>query len=410
MLRDPRRARCVGELRWVRSSQGVSLRYRPDWLDHGFALSEDLPLIDQEFLPAEPHAAAGALADAHPEDWGERVIRLLDRPQRLSRLDLLYLAGDDRFGALGVSSSAARYLPRRLGPLPPLEHTAAVYEGICRLRDGAPLSAQHAAWVASGSGFGGSSPKTLAQGRGETWLVKFAAEAGADAPLIEHATLRLARKAEIRSAETEIVPLRAAHALAVRRFDRDGGTRLHCLSGAVALRAAGEAPGYPELAQLLRRRGDGAGERYVADMRELFRRMVYNILMDNTDDHAGNHALIVTGGRHYGLAPAFDVSPAGFGLGVQRMRVGEQGEDATMDNALSDSSLFALTRDGAAREARAVARVVSGWQEHFRACGVTSGEIERCAQQIDRPFLREQRQEISGMRAPTRSASRHRSP
>jgi hypothetical protein len=61
-------------------NQGVSLHYTPDWLRSGLALSEDLPLIDQEFLPAEKAMAAGAVDDARPDRWGEQVIRCIDKP------------------------------------------------------------------------------------------------------------------------------------------------------------------------------------------------------------------------------------------------------------------------------------------------------------------------------------------
>ena len=113
--------------------------------------------------------------------------------------------------------------------------------------------------------------------------------------------------------------------------------------------------------------------------------------IDNTDDHEKNHALMVTERGQYELAPAFDVLPSGQALGFQQMRVGEQAADSSLANALSMSTLFGLKGDEAAREAGAVAQVVSGWQEHFTACAVTPADIELYAQQIDRPFLREQR-------------------
>src|SRR5262245_42139074 len=121
LLTDPARPVLVGEIHLVRSTQGVSLRYADTWLERGFPLSEDLPLIAQEFLPMERNTAAGAVDDARPDRWGERVIRVLDKPPRLSLLEYLFFAGDDRFGALGVSLSATEYLPRRLGPLPTIE-------------------------------------------------------------------------------------------------------------------------------------------------------------------------------------------------------------------------------------------------------------------------------------------------
>lgn len=116
LLTRPEQPVPVAELNLVRSTQGVSLRYIDSWLQRGFPLSEDLPLIDQEFLPAEKGAAAGAVDDARPDRWGERVIRFVDKPARLSLLEYLYFAGDDRFGALGVSTSPDEYLPWRSGP------------------------------------------------------------------------------------------------------------------------------------------------------------------------------------------------------------------------------------------------------------------------------------------------------
>jgi serine/threonine-protein kinase HipA len=228
---------------------------------------------------------------------------------------------------------------------------------------------------------------------GEQWVVKFSDGEPADTPLVEHATMTLAREAQIRTASTQAVRLTVGHAVAIKRFDRARTARRHCLSAAVALRAAGEQFGYPELAQLLRRRGVAQGNRYSQDMRELFRRMVFNILIDNTDDHEKNHALVMTERGQYQLAPAFDVLPSGQALGFQQMRVGEEAADSTLANALSMSSLFALKSDEAAREACAVAQVVSGWKRHFAACGVVRPDIELYAEQIDRPFLREQREE-----------------
>jgi serine/threonine-protein kinase HipA len=162
----------------------------------------------------------------------------------------------------------------------------------------------------------------------------------------------------------------------------------------VALRAAGESLGYPELSQLLRRRGVAEGGRNVAQMRELFRRMVFNILLDNTDDHEKNHALLVNDAGQYELSPAYDVLPSGQGLGYQQLRVGESAADATMTNAVSMCNQFSLTRAAAHEEIRNVASVVSGWREHFAALGVSPGDIELLGEHIDRPFLRDQRAEF----------------
>ncbi len=127
--------------------------------------------------------------------------------------------------------------------------------------------------------------------------------------------------------------------------------------------------------------------------------MVFNILIDNTDDHEKNHALSMNDAQQYELSPAYDVLPSGQALGFQQMRVGEQEADSTLANALSMAQMFALKKDDAVRELRAVTRVVDGWKEHFKACGVTSGDIGLYAEQIDRPFLRDQRNEVKSARS-----------
>jgi serine/threonine-protein kinase HipA len=192
------------------------------------------------------------------------------------------------------------------------------------------------------------------------------------------------------------VRLSVGHAVAIKRFDRVRSTRVHSLSAFVALRAAGERYGYPELAQLLRRRGVVEKDLHIAHMHELFRRMVFNILLDNTDDHEKNHALQMTDAQQYALSPAYDVLPSGQALGFQQMRVGDEEADSTLANALSMSRMFALDRSAALKEVRAVVRVVDSWKEHFAACGVTRGDIDQYAEQIDRPFLADQRAEFRG--------------
>jgi serine/threonine-protein kinase HipA len=248
--------------------------------------------------------------------------------------------------------------------------------------------------ISPGATMGGARPKGLIDIAGEQWVIKFSDGDPADTPLIEHAAMTLAQQAGIRTAQTMPVRLTHGHAVAIKRFDRLRAARLHSLSAGVALRAAGERLGYPELAQLLRRRGVTAGEAYAAQMREVFRRMVFNILIDNTDDHEKNHALLMTDAQQYELSPAYDILPSGQALGFQQMRVGEQEADSTVANALSMSQMYGLAKGDALKEAQAVARAIDGWKQHFTASGVTRGDIDLYAEQIDRPFLRDQRREL----------------
>jgi serine/threonine-protein kinase HipA len=395
LVTQPTQPVLIGELHLIRTTRGVSLRYAPEWLQRGFPLSEDLPLIDEELIPNEPGIASGAVDDARPDRWGERIIRFLDKPPRLSLLEYLYFAGDDRFGALGVSTSATEYLPRQLGPLPALGDTDTIHELIRRVQANEPVPEEQKRLISPGVTLGGARPKALLDIAGEQWVIKFDDGEPADTPLVEHASMVLAAKANIRVAPTKAVRLIHGHAVIIKRFDRENGARLHCLSACVALRAAAERNGYPELAQLLRRRGVVEGDQNVRDMQELFRRMVFNILIDNTDDHEKNHALVVTDAQQYRLSPAYDVLPSGQALGFQQMRVGEEEADSTLANALSMAQMFDLKKDAAVQQVREVVAVLNEWQRHFSECGVTRGDIDLYAEQIDRPFLLEQRQEFS---------------
>jgi len=113
--------------------------YAPPWWN--FPLSEDLPILaNQLFSAGEPASAPGAIDDARPDRWGERIIRHIDRPARLSILEMLLFAGDDRFGALGVSVSADQYIPRALGPYPHLQDVAQLAVAVEDVQAQAPIT------------------------------------------------------------------------------------------------------------------------------------------------------------------------------------------------------------------------------------------------------------------------------
>jgi serine/threonine-protein kinase HipA len=425
-LEDPVSPRVVGELRLV--DKGVSLRYASSWLESGFPLSEDLPLVDIEHLPRPKGGAVGAVDDARPDRWGERVIQYIDKPRRLSLMEYLYFAGDERFGAMGVSTSEQDYLPRAVGPLPRLESAQALSEIVSKINAKEPITALERTMVASGGSFGGAKPKALIEIDGEQWVIKFFNNEPIDLPLVEHATMTLCAKAGIAVAETRLVPLAGENAIAVRRFDRKGVKRMHCISAGTALRAAAPVTeqadlSYPNLAQLLRRLGRTTADENRREMAELFRRMVFNILVDNTGDHEKNHSLLVTPKsaerraatrvNWLSLAPAYDVVPTNSGQGRQEFGIGDEGRDSTLSNAMSQCSSFGLSANQAAIEVSRVIRVVDRWQEHFTACGVSPADVEVLAQRIDGQELLSQRrgfevEEYSGVarksrRSPFRS-------
>ena len=421
-LGDPATPRLVGALKLVAAGKGVSMYYGKAWLASGFALSEDLPLVDNEFLPpgrlsADTQRAVGAVDDARPDRWGEKVIRFVDRPKRLSLMEYLYYAGDERFGALGVSTSSSTYCPRAGGPLPQLGQAQQLSDVVAKIEASEPISALEAKIIAGGgSPLGGAKPKALIDIAGEQWVIKFFNNEPVDTPLIEHAAMTLAARAGITVAQTQVIPLAGAHAVAIRRFDREQGRRIHSISAGTAIRAAtasGDEPelGYPALARVLRRVGITQGDINQRDARELFRRMVFNILLDNTDDHEKNHALLVASPFSHGrlkLAPAYDVLPTNSGQGYQEFVCGTQGRESTLANAMSQCDAFGLLPAQAAAEVAAVIKVVNNWKQHFARAGVTARDIDSMAQRIDGEALLNQRLDFDQTRFQAAPAKRKR--
>ena len=362
-----------------------------------------MPLIaGQMFSAEEKNSASGAVNDARPDRWGERIIRHIDQPARLSVLEILLFAGDDRFGALGISTSAEHYIPRRIGPYPQLGDLTQLVKAIEDVQSQAPVTPEIQWLVHPGVTLGGARPKALLQTAGGPCTIKFSElDDTVDIPLIEHASMTLATIAGINVATTGTLPLpmrhsysKRRHALTVQRFDRLStdtlSLRLHCISAKTALAAAGLTKSYGALATVLLRQAHP--NRQKAWREELFNRMVFNILMDNTDDHERNHCLRLGLDGYYDLAPAFDVLPTLQNMGYQALAVGRLGAESSLENALTEISEFGIKRPRAIALLRQVAATVDQWAAHFTRLGVTPADMELLAASIDRDALKAQRQ------------------
>ena len=393
---NPAAPTLVGEVSLSRLvTDCATFTYTPDWWN--FPLSEDLPLIPgQMFSAGQRDTAPGAIDDARPDRWGERIIRHIDRPARLSILEMLLFAGDDRFGALGISLSATQYIPRYLGPYPQLADIARLASTIEDVQTQAPISAEIQRLIQPGVTLGGARPKALLQTDAGSCVIKFSElDDPVDTPLIEHASMTLAAQAGLCVAKTGVLPLplrhgKARHALTIERFDRLGPYRVHCLSAKTALRAASLPESYGALASILLRLGHP--NRQAAMREELFQRMVFNILMDNTDDHERNHSISLNlSDGYYDLTPAYDVVPSLQNLGYQALTVGSSGAESSLENALTDINEFGIKKPRAMALVQQVAATVEQWAGHFRQCGVCHADMEQLAASIDRDALRQQR-------------------
>lgn len=336
----------------------------------------ELPLRGKSFRPdvGELH---GVLRDAAPDAWGRRVMLYRAGGAPLSELDFLRLAGYDRIGALDVCDSAERYEVSAFAPVT-LDD---LFRAARMIEEGEALPAELDNALLHGSSIGGARPKALLEDGGKKWIAKFSSSADHH-PLVrfEHAAMWLAGRCGIQIPEIQLARAMGRDVLLIRRFDRvlAKGNSWHRRFMISALTALGlheteaQMSSYVDLAGFIRRFGDD----FVRDARELYMRMVFNILVGNTDDHARNHSFLWDG-RTYVLSPAYDICPmlrSGH-TASQGMEVGRFGRLSTLGNALSEAEQFGLAQLQAKEmQDDLVERIEALWPEAASISKLTKNE------------------------------------
>lgn len=197
--------RLVGRARLESSNRRCLLDLDDEWRKSGFELSPGLTLDKETHSPIGEMLAPGALDDAIPDGWGERMTRVVFRPSRMSPLDKLWYAGDRRFGALGISSSFEEYIPCEEAPLMRVESLAEAEALIGRVLEREPLDERERQLIASAGSLGGAHPKMLVESEGEEWIAKFPRGSNVDQLLVEHASMELARRAGMDVASSSVL-------------------------------------------------------------------------------------------------------------------------------------------------------------------------------------------------------------
>jgi serine/threonine-protein kinase HipA len=337
----------------------------------------------------------GAVRDAVPDSWGRRVIenRLKAPANSLPESTYLRFAGSNRFGALDFRSGPADV--EQPGVLPPVTRLEYLLEAADRIQRGETLSEAMSDIFDAGPSMGGMRPKAVVERSGRQWIAKFSTlNDPFDVPMIEWATLELARECGLQVPQTDLLTLADGRSvMLIERFDRipakSSWYRRHVVSALTLLglhEAQSPTASYADLANRLT---TFAAEGMVGgDRAELFRRMVFNILVSNDDDHLRNHAFIWSPlGRGWQLSPLYDVVPKPQ-VATERylhLGVGAQGRLATLDNALSHASQFGLTSAEASQLIERIALKTREWRNTFERLGVTEAECNRVQAAFRRP-------------------------
>ena len=375
------------------------------------ALSDKAAVRGKRLFPALGLTLFGGIRDAAPDAWGRRVIEAKHKVPANSLPESIYLleAGSDRVGAIDVRPALASPASKGVSGVHSLQY---LQEATERIELGEPLPMRLTDLFGSSPGAGGARPKASVRDEsGLLWLAKLASRSDTfDVARAEHATLRLAEACGMTVPSTQVVDLGGKNCLLIRRFDRFWVTEqqlahgLHHVPQALALHRttpdsaghheirlpfasaltmvgcdelASRTKGYADIASAVRKLAHASVIK--ANNRELFARMVFNILVSNDDDHLRNHGFVrdprLAGWR---LSPLYDVVPRP-GIAYERflhLEVGLQGKLATLDNALSGCARFDLTRPEAVLIVARIQSQTARWREFFEEHGAPGKLID----------------------------------
>ena len=392
----------VGRL-WARDKQGTetaTFMYDATWLKRpdAVSLAPSLPLTAGTFQSSKGLFAP--FGDAAPDRWGKKLMRHHERdraasmgtkPRKLLDLDFLLAVTDEiRLGALRFKlPKDDRFLSFSAKPVPPLIELKTLLSAADRVEKGKERKGDLSLLLAPGGSLGGARPKAVIRDRhGHLTLAKFPWTMDEWSVILwEKVTLDLAKNAGIEVSGFRLEPVAKRQVLLINRFDRrQHGIRVPYMSVMTALGAVDheEDRSYLEIVDALRQLG-GEPE---SDARQLWRRMVFNILVSNTDDHPRNHGLLL-GSRGWRLAPAFDMNPCphDVGGGLHVLAISAEDHTGSLDIALSVANYFGLSSKEASAIAGEVGLAVASWRETALAHKIPKHEIERLSSAFVRSDL-----------------------
>lgn len=384
-----------------RGYEAVGFAYSVKWLNHpeAFSLEPALVLAPGSFSPVSEQKIFGAIGDSAPDTWGRQLLRRGERraaqaegrPIRtLHELDfLLGVADVARMGALRFrrTGSSAFLAPKPDG-VPSILHIQELFEATQRVLSDDETAEDLRLILAPGSSLGGARPKaSIIDGSNNLAIAKFPKETDEySLERWEAIAMELARRADIRTAESELTTVLRRPVFLSKRFDRVNGHRIPFLSAMSMLDMRdGQAGSYPEIADAISQYGGSVEQ----DLQELFRRMAFNVLISNVDDHLRNHAFLHQGINGWTLSPAYDLNPTPVDIRERRLTTNITLEDNTCDVGLvlEAADYFSLGQQQAKTILGEVARATKSWRTVATRLGASRSEIERMASAFEHSDL-----------------------
>lgn len=396
----------VGRLyaRASKGRQGATLEYADSWLRHPerFALEPGLALGRAPHHTTEGRALFGAIGDSAPDRWGRALIARAERlraqeerrtPRALLEIDYLLGVHDEaRPGAL-------RFRATEDGPflaegaadrMPALVQLPALLAAAAHAEDDSIVGVEMRLLLAPGSSLGGARPKASVREKdGSLAIAKFPSTSDAyNVVRWEAVALGIAQKAGVSIPAWRLERIGPRDVLVLTRFDRDGRMRIPFLSAMSMLGAADrDARSYLEIADALRQHGAATA----TDLPQLWRRVVLNVLISNTDDHLRNLGFLYAGAAGWCLAPAYDLNPVPTDVKprILSTAIGIDGDlSASLESALSVARAFNVKPPEARQIAAEVGAAVTQWRLEGKRLGAGREELDRMASAFEHDDLR----------------------
>ena len=408
------KTRLAGRL-WPRlhkGREGASFAYDSSWLEspQRFPLEPALSLDAATHHTGQGHSLFGALGDSAPDRWGRMLMKRMERRaaeregrtvRTLQEIDYLLRVDDAiRLGALRFKEAgSAAFLSSECPKIPPLVYLPKLLSASDHVVADRASDEDLRLLLAPGSSLGGARPKAaVTDSTGRLLIAKFPhAEDEYSVERWSYLALHLAKKAGINVPPCRIVDVNGRTILLIERFDRQKTARIPFLSAMSMLGASdGETHSYLELVDALRQYGAASKE----DQQELWRRVLFSVLVSNVDDHMRNHGFLYDSMRRgWRLSPVYDINPVPPDVKPPYLStfIDEHDNEVSFDLVLSTGEYYGLTAIDMKQIVKETVASVSGWRPAALKIGISRGELDRMSGAFEKKAFEDARAFAGGL-------------
>lgn len=376
---------------YSRNHETSDFEYSKEWLNNPlrFSLQPSLSLYQGKQVNLRPTPLFGSFGDSAPDSWGRQLMRRYEaklakeenrEEKRLNEIDyLLYVNDFARQGALRFKEENGEFLaPQNINPIPPLVRLAELLNATEQVLTSKEKYSDVKLLLAPGSSLGGARPKaSVIDKNGNLCIAKFPKKDDTNNNVLwEACALTLAKACGLNTQEWSLEKINKKNVLILKRFDREGHKRIHFLSAMSMLDAIDNdsiSHSYVDIADIIKRDGAKPNE----DLLELWKRIVFSILISNTDDHLRNHGFLYVNETGWKLSPLYDVNPSNDNKKILSTNITEYDNTQSLELALETCENFRLKLKDAKDIITQMKQQVSNWKTVAKKLGLDKYEIEK---------------------------------